>query len=74
MPPAETPDSQAALRQLSKILRDNGWQPMRGNGEDFGQERWYARRFREVPARVAPGGAGTSASRPPPTKDADRPG
>ena len=74
MPPAETPDSQAALRQLSKILRDKGWQPMRGNGEDFGQERWYARRFREVPARAAPGGAGTSASRPPRTKDADGPG
>ena len=73
MPPAETPDSQAALRQLSKILRDNGWQPMRGNGEDFGQERWYARRFREVPARAAPGGAGTRARRPPRAKD-DTPG
>ncbi len=49
-PPTETPESQAAVRQLSRILRDNGWQPIRGNGEDLGEERWYARRFRRTAA------------------------
>jgi hypothetical protein len=44
------------VRQLSKILRDNGWQPLPGNGEDHGQERWYARRFRR-PAASRPSGA-----------------
>jgi hypothetical protein len=54
-PPTETPESQAAVRQLSRILRDNGWEPLRGNGEDLGQERWYARRFRRT-AGAGPGG------------------
>ena len=52
-PPTETPQSQAAVRQLMRILRDNGWEPLRGNGEDLGQERWYARRFRRT---AGPGG------------------
>jgi len=47
-PPDESPESQAALRQLSKILRESGWRPMRGKGRDFNEERWYARRFRQV--------------------------
>jgi DNA invertase Pin-like site-specific DNA recombinase len=45
-PPDENPDSEAALRQLSKILRDNGWRPMRVNGKDFNERQWYSRRFR----------------------------
>jgi hypothetical protein len=59
LPPTETPESQAAVRQLSRILRDNGWQPIRGNGEDLGEERWYARRFRRTAASE---GAGTDPS------------
>jgi hypothetical protein len=47
-PPDESPESQAALRQLSKVLRESGWRPMRGKGRDFNEERWYARRFRQV--------------------------
>jgi hypothetical protein len=47
-PPDENPESQAALRQLSKILRDRGWRAMRGRGKDYNDERWYARRFRLV--------------------------
>ena len=55
-PPDASPESRAALRQLTKILRDNGWQPIPGNGEDHGQGRWYARRFRR-PAASRPSGA-----------------
>ena len=51
-PPDENPESQAALRQLSKILRESGWRPMRGRGKDFKEERWYARRFRLVEAET----------------------
>lgn len=49
-PPDESPESRAAVRQLMKILQDNGWQPISGTGEDQGQERWYARRFRRPAA------------------------
>jgi hypothetical protein len=42
--------------QLAKILRDNGLQPISGKGEDHGEERWYARRFRR-PAVSKPSGA-----------------
>jgi hypothetical protein len=49
-PPDASPESRAAVRQLMKILHDNGWQPLPGNGEDHGQERWYARRFRRPAA------------------------
>jgi hypothetical protein len=59
LPPPETPESQAAVRQLSRILRDNGWEPVRGNGEDLGEERWYTRRFRRTAASE---GAGTDPS------------
>jgi hypothetical protein len=60
LPPPETPEGQAAVRQLSKILRDSGWRPIPGNGEDLGEERWYAHRFRRIPAS---NGAGTKPSR-----------
>jgi hypothetical protein len=46
MPPEQTPEAQAALRQLAKQLRDDGWRPMRAKGTDFDEPRWYARRFR----------------------------
>ena len=54
-PPVETPETLAALRQLSKALRDNGWRPMRTKGTDFDVERWYARRFRHVETEAAGG-------------------
>jgi hypothetical protein len=54
-PPTETPESRAAVQQLSRILRDNGWQPIRGTGEDLGEERWYARRFRRTAPSEAAG-------------------
>jgi hypothetical protein len=51
-PPEQNPEAQAALRQLSKTLRDKGWRPMRAKGKDFDEPQWYARRFRgpEAPA------------------------
>jgi hypothetical protein len=51
-PPEQNPEAQAALRQLSKTLRDKGWKPMRAKGKDFNEPQWYARRFRgpEAPA------------------------
>jgi hypothetical protein len=45
-PPEETREAQAALRRLSKTLRDTGWRPMRTKGKDFNEPQWYARRFR----------------------------
>jgi len=45
-PPEETPEAQAALRQLVKDLRARGWRPLRARGVDFDERRWYARRFR----------------------------
>jgi LPXTG-motif cell wall-anchored protein len=45
-PPGETPEARAALRQLVKDLRRGGWRPLRARGIDFGERRWYARRFR----------------------------
>jgi len=57
-PPDETPESQAAVRQLSKILSDNGWQPIGGHGEDLGEERWYAHRFRRTAASGGVSGDG----------------
>jgi hypothetical protein len=45
-PPEETPEAQAALRQLAKDLRARGWRPLRARGLDFDERRWYARRFR----------------------------
>jgi hypothetical protein len=53
-PPEQSPEAQAALRRLSKTLRDNGWRPMRAKGKDFNEPQWYARRFRyrEAPAEA----------------------
>jgi len=34
-PPEQSPEAQAALRQLSKTLRDGGWRAMRTKGKDF---------------------------------------
>jgi hypothetical protein len=45
-PPGETPEAKAALRKLSKELRDDGWKPLRAKGKDYGEQRWYTRRFR----------------------------
>jgi hypothetical protein len=45
-PPERTREAEAALRQLAKQLRDDGWRPMRAKGKDFDEEQWYARRFR----------------------------
>ncbi len=46
-PPVQSPEAQAALRRLSKQLREAGWRPMRAKGTDFDEQRWYARRFRQ---------------------------
>jgi hypothetical protein len=63
-PPEETPEAQAALRQLVKDLRARGWRPLRARGLDFDERQWYARRFRrpteaelepEQPAAETPG-------------------
>jgi len=45
-PPDETPEARAALRDLAKDLREQGWRPLRAKGIDFEERRWYARRFR----------------------------
>jgi hypothetical protein len=45
-PDEESREARAALRVLSKELRDKGWRPMRAKGADFDETRWYARRFR----------------------------
>jgi hypothetical protein len=45
-PPEETPEAQAALRQVVKDLRARGWRPLRARGLDFDERQWYARRFR----------------------------
>jgi hypothetical protein len=52
-PPDQSPEAQAALRRLSRQLRDAGWRPMRAKGVDFDEQRWYARRFRP-PLDAAP--------------------
>jgi hypothetical protein len=54
-PPEDGPETQAAIRQLSKTLRADGWRPMRAKGTDFNEPQWYARRFRypEAPAADA---------------------
>jgi hypothetical protein len=46
-PPDETPEARAALRNLAKDLRGQGWRPLRARGIDFDERRWYARRFRQ---------------------------
>jgi hypothetical protein len=46
-PPEQSREAQAALRRLSKQLRDDGWRSMRAKGKDFDEQRWYARRFRQ---------------------------
>lgn len=61
-PPEQSPEAQAALRQLSKTLRDGGWRPMRTKGKDFNEPQWYARRFR-LPEPAAEG-EGPDASTP----------
>jgi hypothetical protein len=45
-PPEQTPEAKAALRALAKELRDDGWKPLRAKGKDYGEQQWYARRFR----------------------------
>ena len=45
-PDEDSREARAALRVLSKDLRDKGWRPMRAKGDDFDEPRWYARRFR----------------------------
>jgi hypothetical protein len=61
-PPEQSREAQAALRQLAKQLRDKGWRPMRAKGRDFGEQQWYARRFR--PPEPAAEDNGTGASEP----------
>jgi hypothetical protein len=45
-PDEDSREARAAMRVLAKELRDKGWKPMRAKGDDFGESRWYARRFR----------------------------
>jgi hypothetical protein len=45
-PPDQEPELDAALKVLSKQVRDLGWRPLRARGIDFDERRWYARRFR----------------------------
>jgi hypothetical protein len=45
-PPEQEPEFEAALKVLSKQVRDLGWRPLRAKGVDFDERRWYARRFR----------------------------
>jgi hypothetical protein len=45
-PDEDSREARAALRVLAKDLRDKGWRPMRAKGDDFDEQRWYARRFR----------------------------
>jgi hypothetical protein len=54
-PPEDGPETQAAIRHLSRTLRAGGWRPMRAKGTDFNEPQWYARRFRypEIPAADA---------------------
>jgi hypothetical protein len=60
-PPEQTPELQAALRVLSKQVRELGWRPLRAKGFDFDERRWYARRFRwpTESGVVRPGGEPT---------------
>jgi hypothetical protein len=44
-PPEQEPEFEAALKVLSKQVRDLGWRPLRAKGVDFDERRWYARRF-----------------------------
>jgi hypothetical protein len=58
-PPEETPEARAAIRRLTKDLRERGWRPLRARGIDSGERRWYARRFRwPTEAEAQPGGTG----------------
>jgi hypothetical protein len=45
-PPEPSQEPEAALKVLSKALRDQGWRPLRAKGFDFDERRWYARRFK----------------------------
>jgi hypothetical protein len=45
-PPDQEPEFEAAVKVLSKQVRDLGWRPLRARGVDFDERRWYARRFR----------------------------
>lgn len=58
-PPEQEPEFEAALKVLSKQVRDLGWRPLRARGVDFDERRWYARRFRwptEAEGDRPPGG------------------
>jgi hypothetical protein len=58
-PPEQEPEFEAALKVLSKQVRDLGWRPLRARGTDFDERRWYARRFRwptEAEGDRPPGG------------------
>ena len=65
-PPDESPEARAALRQLSKTVRESGWRAMRAKGRDFDEPQWYARSFRPnlesatTPARTGESGAETA--------------
>jgi hypothetical protein len=61
-PDEESREARAALRVLSKELRDSGWRPMRLKGTDFDEQRWYARRFRGPVAEGEEVSAPTSGS------------
>ncbi|HMI68455.1 MAG TPA: hypothetical protein VK510_00585, partial [Solirubrobacteraceae bacterium] len=45
-PDEDSREARTAVRVLAKELRDKGWRPMRAKGDDFDEQRWYARRFR----------------------------
>jgi hypothetical protein len=62
-PPDQSREAQAALRQLAKQLRDNGWRPMRAKGRDFNEQQWYARRFRRPEPAAEENGTGANKRR-----------
>ena len=66
-PPDESPEARAALRQLSKTVRESGWRPLRAKGRDFDEQRWYARRFRPNTESADDTSAATDDHRPRPS-------
>ena len=51
--PEQSHEAQRALRALAKDLRGEGWRPLRAKGRDFGEIRWYTRRFTLDPPEPA---------------------
>ncbi len=60
--PEQSPEAQRALRALAKDLRADGWRPLRAKGRDFGEVRWYTRRFKLDPPEEAEASRGADAA------------